>query len=75
MKNTNTINLVLTETGLKRFTSIPTFNRLLYPNQIKGLKVGSNLITVNNTILGSLFRLCDDHISIWEYSPFKQKTI
>lgn len=64
MKNTNTINLVLTEIGLKRFTNIPTFNRLLYPNQIKGLKIGSNLITVNNTVLGSLSRLSDNHISI-----------
>ena len=64
MTNTNKINLVLTEVGLKRFTNIPTFNRLLYPNQIKGLKVGSNLITVNNTVLGSLSRLSDSHISI-----------
>ena len=64
MKNTNTINLVLTEIGLNRFTNIPTFARLLYPNQIKGLKVGNNLITVNNTVLGSLSRLSDNHISI-----------
>jgi hypothetical protein len=64
MKNTNTITLVLTEIGLKRFNTIPTFNRLLHPNQIKGLKVGKNLITVNNTCLGRLSRLSDNHILI-----------
>lgn len=64
MKNTNTINLVLTEIGLNRFKNIPTFNRLLYPNQLNGLKVGNNLINVNNTILGTLKRLADNNIII-----------
>lgn len=64
MKNTNTINLVLTEIGLNRFKNIPTFNRLLYPNQLNGLKVGGNLITVNNTVLGTLNRLADNNIII-----------
>ena len=57
MKNTITLNLELTEIGLKRFQVIPTFNNLLYPNQIKGLKVGSNTLTVNNTVWGSLQRV------------------
>ena len=64
MKNTNTITLVLTEIGLNRFKNIPTFNHLLYPNQLNGLKVGNNLITVNNTVLGSLKRLSDNNIYI-----------
>lgn len=53
-KNTKRVNLNLSEIGLKHFKTTPTFNKLLYPNQITNLKVGDNKITVNHYIFSKL---------------------
>lgn len=56
-KNVIKINLTLSDQGLQKFKKIPTFNELLYPNQINSLKVGENILTVNNYIFGKLQRV------------------
>lgn len=57
MKNTLKVNLTINEHGLKKFKNVPTFKNLLHPNQLKELKEGSNIITVNHTVWGSLQRV------------------
>lgn len=58
-KNTKEIVLTLTDTGLKRFQKVPTFNNLLHPSQIEGLQVGENKLTVNHYIYGTLLRVTE----------------
>lgn len=57
MQNLITIKLTLSEQGLKRFKTVPTFKNLLHPNQLNDLVVGDNILNVNNTVWGSLQRM------------------
>lgn len=56
----NKINIILTinEAGLRKFKQIPTFKNLLHPNQLNGLQIGANKLTVNHTMFSHLNRLC-----------------
>lgn len=55
--NTHKIKLILNDITLKRFKNTPTFTNLLYPNQISSLKIGDNILTVNNTVWSTLQRM------------------
>lgn len=57
----NVIKIILTlnELGLAKFNKIPTFKNLLHSNQIKNLKVGDNLLTVNHYIFSKLARVVE----------------
>lgn len=59
-ENKNTHNITLTfddERLLKRFKTIPTFAKMLAPNQMRNLKVGENKLVVNNVALNGLERM------------------
>lgn len=55
--NTHTITLSLDDMAIKKFNTIPTFRDMLHPTQLNQLKLGNNVLTVNNTILGKLERM------------------
>jgi len=55
--NTKSVNLILTNEGLKKFKTVPTFKNLLHTNQLNTLNVGENYITVNHYIYSSLKRV------------------
>ena len=57
-KNTIGIKLTLTEQGLKKFNTVPTFKNLLHNSQLANLNVGENTLTVNHTVWGSLQQVC-----------------
>ena len=57
-RNRMRVNLTLTENGVKKFKNTPTFANLLHPSQSNHLKVGTNELTVNMTVWGSLQRVC-----------------
>jgi len=57
-KNTHKITLTFDdERFIKRIQTIPTFQKMLAPNQIKNLKVGDNELVVNNVALNGLERM------------------
>lgn len=56
-KNTHKIKLILNDISLKKFKNIPTFKNILYPNQLSSLKIGENVLTVNNTAFSTLDRM------------------
>jgi len=56
-KNIIQISLILTEIGLKKFKTIPTFNRTLKTDIINKLVVGENKLSVNHYIYSVLERL------------------
>ena len=41
------VKLTLTEEGLDKFKRVPLYNNTLFTNQILGLVVGENIITLN----------------------------
>jgi len=53
-RNVVDITLYLDPTLLKRFQTIPAYQRLLHPNQIKALNAGLNRLSVNHSTLSSL---------------------
>ena len=57
MRNVKEITIIITEVGLKRFKTIPTFNNLLPKNVIDTLIVGSNNVKVNHYIYSKLIQL------------------
>ena len=59
MKNIITINLILTELGLKKFKTIPTFKNLLHNNQLDVIVIGENVLKVNHTTYGRLKRIVE----------------
>ena len=57
-KNTHEITLTFENSKLlDRFKAIPTFSKMLAPNQMKSLNVGNNNLTVNNVSLNGLERM------------------
>lgn len=56
-KNVKIVNLNLTEQGLQKFKTVPTFRNLLFDNQLSVLKTGNNILKVNHFVYGSLLRL------------------
>ena len=57
-KNTHEITLTFENSKLlDRFKAIPTFSKMLAPNQMKSLNVGNNNLTVNNISLNGLERM------------------
>jgi hypothetical protein len=57
-KNTHEITLTFENSKLlDRFKAIPTFSKMLAPNQMKNLNVGNNNLTVNNVSLNGLERM------------------
>jgi predicted RNase H-like HicB family nuclease len=57
-KNTHKITLTFNDERLiKRIQTIPTFQKMLAPNQIKSLKLGDNELVVNNVALNGLERM------------------
>jgi len=57
-KNTHEITLTFENNKLlDRFKAIPTFSKMLAPNQMKSLNVGNNNLTVNNVSLNGLERM------------------
>ena len=57
-KNTHEITLTFENSKLlDRFKPIPTFSKMLAPNQMKSLNVGNNNLTVNNVSLNGLERM------------------
>jgi len=58
ISNTHKIVLNFSDERLvKRFQTIPTFQKMLAPNQIKNLKIGDNELIVNNVSLNGLQRM------------------
>ena len=56
--NTHKINLNFgSDKQLRLFISTPTFAKMLAPNQMKLLKVGNNVLSVNNVSLNGLQRM------------------
>lgn len=62
--NKKTIILTLTEIGLKRFHTIPTFKNMLHTSQIASLVIGNNTIVVNHYIYSKLLLMQDKNIQI-----------
>jgi hypothetical protein len=57
-KNTHEITLTFENSKLlDRFKAIPTFSKMLAPNQMKSLNVGNNNLTINNVSLNGLERM------------------
>ena len=59
VKNVKTIALILTSEGLNKFIKVPTFNESLHKNQIEGLTVGVNYLTINHYTYSHLLRIVD----------------
>ena len=57
MKNVKEITIIITEVGLKRFKTIPTYSNLFPKNVTDTLIVGSNKVTVNHYIYSKLIQL------------------
>ena len=56
-RNVKTVNLRLTDIGVKMFQTIPTFKNLLAPNQLNNLISGDNIININHYIYSKLIQV------------------
>lgn len=61
-KNIKTIKLTVSSVGLKRFKTVPTYQNILAPGQLKNLKEGENILNVNHYIFSKLQRMQSDGI-------------
>jgi hypothetical protein len=61
-KNVRTIKLTLTAGILKRIKTTPVFKTMFHDNQLKNLKVGENILTVNMTSLGKIRNMFGDDV-------------
>jgi len=61
-KNVRTIKLTLTAGTLKRIKTTPVLKQMFHDNQLKNLKEGENVLTVNMTIWGKIKNMFGDDV-------------
>lgn len=56
------VKLTVDSTSMKRIKTIPAYNRLFWPNQIKEMQLGENHLFVNNIVYSKLKRFFSENI-------------